>query len=90
MDGPEGSLQRGRDGLTRPVGRNQVNAFFQSTEYAIRAMTHLAQQRGDGYSLVREMSKKLDFPSASLVKVLQPLVRRGLVTAAAVDTGGSG
>jgi len=56
-----------------------VNTFSQSAEYAIRAMTHLAQQRGDGYCLVREMSEKLDIPSAFLVKVLQPLVGRGLV-----------
>jgi len=56
-----------------------VNAFSQSAEYAIRALTHLAQQRGEGYSLVRDMSALLGIPPAFLVKVLQPLVARGLI-----------
>ncbi len=56
-----------------------MNAFSHSAEYAIRALTHLAQQRGDGFSLVRDMSERLGIPAAFLVKVLRPLVGRGLI-----------
>lgn len=56
-----------------------MNAFSHSAEYAIRAMTYLGLQRGEAFSLVRDMSARLSIPPAFLVKVLQPLVARGFV-----------
>lgn len=51
----------------------------QTSEYAIRALTYLAQRHGQGYLLVRELGAALDLPVPYLAKVLQPLVGRGLL-----------
>ena len=48
-----------------------------SSEYAIRALTYLAQRQGDGYQLAREMAQRLGIPQPFLAKILGPLVGRG-------------
>ncbi len=65
-----------------------MNALSQSSEYALRALTYLAQQRGDGYCLVREIAEKLDIPPAFLVKIVQPLVARGILNSRRGRGGG--
>jgi Rrf2 family protein len=57
-----------------------LNPITRSSEYAIRALTFLAQQPADaGYVLVRDMARRLDIPAPFLGKILQPLVARELV-----------
>ena len=51
-----------------------------SSEYAIRALTHLAcQDDEESYCLVRQMAEHLAIPAPFLGKCLQPLVARGLL-----------
>jgi len=50
-----------------------------SSEYAIRAMTYLAQRPADTYCLARDMARALGIPAPFLGKVLQPLVTRGVL-----------
>ncbi len=59
-----------------------------SSEYAIRAMSYLAQRNTNGYCLVRDMSVELGIPAAFLGKVLQPLVARGLLHSQRGRNGG--
>lgn len=60
--------------------RQAVIALSRSSEYAIRALTFLAQQpSSDRFHLVREMAEQLGIPAAFLGKVLQPLVTRGVL-----------
>jgi Rrf2 family protein len=59
-----------------------------SSEYAIRALTYLAKQKGDGYHLAREMAELLGIPAPFLGKVLQPLVARGLLASQRGRSGG--
>lgn len=50
-----------------------------ASEYAIRALTFLAQQGGEEYHLARDMASNLGIPAPFLAKILQPLVRDGIV-----------
>ncbi len=59
-----------------------------SSEYGIRALTYLATQSGEEYHLARDMSERLGIPAHFLVKVLQPLVVRGLIQSQRGRTGG--
>lgn len=60
-----------------------------SSEYAIRALTYLAQREGDGrHYLARDMAEHLSIPAAFLGKVLQPLVTRGLLHSRRGRSGG--
>jgi len=56
-----------------------MQALSQASEYAIRALTYLAQHESEGFLLVRRMSAELNVPSAYLTKVLQPFVARGVL-----------
>lgn len=57
-----------------------LTPISRSSEYAIRALTYLAQpQHGAGYYLVRDMARELAIPAAFLGKILQPLVARGIL-----------
>ena len=57
-----------------------MNPISRSTEYAIRALTYLAQNQESGqYHLAREMAETLGMPAPFLGKILQPLVTRGLL-----------
>jgi len=58
-----------------------------SSEYAIRALTYLAQNR-DGFRLANEMAGALGIPAPFLGKVLQPLVSRGVLQSQRGRNGG--
>lgn len=59
-----------------------------SSEYAIRALTFLAQQEGEGFHLARDMARQLGIPAPFLGKVLQPLVARGILFSQRGRSGG--
>lgn len=60
-----------------------------SSEYAIRALTYLAQQKAcEEFCLVRDMSRSLGIPAPFLGKVLQPLVARGVLLSQRGRNGG--
>ncbi len=59
-----------------------------SSEYAIRALTHLARREDDSYCLARTMATELDIPAPFLGKCLQPLVSRGLLASQRGRNGG--
>ena len=60
-----------------------------SSDYAIRALTYLAQQGAEGgYSLAKDMAERLGVPPAFMAKVLQPLVTRGLIQSQRGRSGG--
>jgi Rrf2 family protein len=50
-----------------------------SSEYAIRALTYMAQHEAGTFHLAQEMARELSIPPAFLGKVLQPLVTRGIL-----------
>ena len=52
--------------------------FSQTVEYALRAMVHLAQQSPDQCT-TDQIAQEMQVPKAYLAKVLQLLVRAGLV-----------
>lgn len=57
-----------------------MNPITRSSEYAIRALTYLAQHASDpGYLLARDMAERLGIPAPFLGKLLQPLVAAGLL-----------
>ena len=58
-----------------------------SSEYAIRALTYLAQNR-EGFRLASEMAAALGIPAPFLGKVLQPLVSRGVLHSQRGRNGG--
>jgi Rrf2 family protein len=60
-----------------PLGRPSI--ISRASEYAIRALTFLAQDSGAHFHLAREMARGLGIPAPFLAKILQPLVRDGLV-----------
>ena len=57
-------------------------------EYAIRALTFMAQQPSGEYQLVRDMAAKLGIPAPFLAKILQPLVGGGFVFSQRGRSGG--
>ena len=60
-----------------------------ASEYAIRALTFLAQQdNASGFYLARDMAEKLGVPAPFLAKILQPLVTRGLIKSQRGRSGG--
>jgi Rrf2 family protein len=59
-----------------------------SSEYAIRAMTFMAQQNEPRFVLVRDMARRLGIPAPFLGKVLQPLVARGMLISQRGRNGG--
>jgi Rrf2 family protein len=66
-----------------------VNPISRSTEYAIRALTYLAQNQEDRrYYLARDMAEKLGMPAPFLGKILQPLVARGFLESQRGRNGG--
>lgn len=66
-----------------------VIPISRSSEYAIRALTYLAQRGDDqGYCLAREMAEILGIPAPFLGKCLQPLVARGLLASQRGRNGG--
>lgn len=66
-----------------------MNGISRSSEYAIRALTYLAQQDDDTtFHLAREMAEHLDIPAPFLGKILQPLVTRGILSSQRGRNGG--
>ncbi len=66
-----------------------MNPISRSTEYAIRALTYLAQHQADGaFHLARDMAEKLDIPAPFLGKILQPLVTREVLESQRGRNGG--
>ena len=59
-----------------------------SSEYAIRALTYLAQRPKVRLHLAREIAEELDLPAPFLGKVLQPLVAKGLIRSQRGRSGG--
>jgi len=57
-------------------------------EYALRAVTHIAQRGGDGPVLARDIAAAMDIPRPYLQRVLRELVRRGVLTSARGIGGG--
>ena len=59
-----------------------------SSEYAIRALTWLAQREDGQYHLARDMAEVLGIPAPFLGKVLQPLVTSGVLFSQRGRSGG--
>lgn len=59
-----------------------------SSEYAIRALTHLACHDDGRHRLARDMAERLGIPAPFLGKVLQPLVAKGLLHSQRGRSGG--
>ena len=57
-------------------------------DYALMAMKHLAQRSDRGSSSAREIAEQYDIPIELLAKVLQRLVRRGLLESHQGTRGG--
>lgn len=51
----------------------------QTSEYALRAMVHLARRGVDTYSGVKEIAAATDVPSNYLAKILQQLAKTGVL-----------
>jgi Rrf2 family protein len=58
------------------------------TDYALMAMKHLALHGDRGASSAREISEQYDIPAELMAKVLQRLVRRGLLLSHQGTRGG--
>ncbi|HED65386.1 MAG TPA: Rrf2 family transcriptional regulator [Planctomycetes bacterium] len=65
-----------------------VSPISRSSEYAIRALTHLAHLPPGKFSLAREMAEALSIPAPFLGKCLQPLVARGILSSQRGRNGG--
>lgn len=59
-----------------------------SSEYAIRALTHLASLNDGRHHLSRDLAEELGLPAPFLGKVLQPLVTRGVLHSQRGRSGG--
>jgi len=57
-------------------------------DYALIAMTHLAQRAGTGALSAREIAEEYTIPAELMAKVLQRLARRGLLTSQQGTRGG--
>ena len=62
--------------------------YSRSTEYAIRALVHLAQVPEGKYAMVKQIAAHENIPAHFLAKVLQQLVRKGLLRSSKGPTGG--
>lgn len=66
-----------------------LNMLYASgSEYAIRALTHLAQQPPGQLTLLSDIAEAQDLPPAFLGKILKELVRAGILRSARGPTGG--
>ncbi|MBK8699440.1 MAG: Rrf2 family transcriptional regulator [Saprospiraceae bacterium] len=63
--------------------------FSKSCEYAIKAVLFIAQRSALGFRCnLGEISKEIDSPVAFTAKILQELVRKGLISSLKGPTGG--
>lgn len=63
--------------------------FSKTCEYAIRAMIFIAQKTKEGERIgIKEIAKGIDSPEHFIAKILQDLVRKGMVQSAKGPNGG--
>lgn len=62
--------------------------YASGSEYAIRALTHLAQQPPGQLTLLSEIATAQDLPPAFLGKILKEFVRAGVLRSARGPNGG--
>lgn len=62
--------------------------YSRSTEYAIRALIHLAQVPEGQYAMVKQIAAEENIPAHFLAKILQQLVHKGLLRSSKGPTGG--
>ena len=62
--------------------------YSRSAEYAIRALVHLAQVPEGKYAMVKQIAAQENIPAHFLAKILQQLVRKGLLGSSKGPTGG--
>jgi Rrf2 family iron-sulfur cluster assembly transcriptional regulator len=62
--------------------------YSRSSEYAFRALTHLAAQPAGGYFMVKDIAKTEEIPTHFLAKILQQLARKGLLRSSKGPSGG--
>ncbi len=62
--------------------------YSRSTEYAIRAFVNLAQVPEGKYAMVKQIAAQENIPAHFLAKILQQLVRKGLLRSSKGPTGG--
>lgn len=62
--------------------------YSSGTEYAIRALTHLARRPAEWRTQLREISESEDIPQAFLGKILHDLVRAGILDSTRGPGGG--
>jgi Rrf2 family protein len=65
-----------------------VQPITNTSAYAIRALTYLAQHHREGLQLGSDMAVELGLPAQFLVKILQPLVAGGLLRSQRGRNGG--
>lgn len=62
--------------------------YSNTCEYAIRALTYLAERPPEERTMLSEIATAQDLPRAFLGKILKDLVRAGMLTSARGPTGG--
>ena len=62
--------------------------YSRSSEYAFRALTHLATQPAGVYSMVKDIARTEEIPAHFLAKILQQLARKGLLRSSKGPSGG--
>jgi Rrf2 family protein len=62
--------------------------YSRSSEYAIRALVHLAQVPDGKYVMVKNIAEQEDIPAYYLAKTLQQLTRKGLLRSCKGAKGG--
>ena len=62
--------------------------YSRSTEYAIRAFVNLARAPEGKYVMVKQIAEQEHIPAHFLAKILQQLVRKGLLRSSKGPTGG--
>lgn len=63
--------------------------FSKACEYGIRATIYIAQQSlNESRSSLKDISKEINSPEAFTAKILQMLVRKGIITSVKGATGG--
>lgn len=65
----------------------QNSMLSQTAEYALRAAVHIASHPGERQT-TRDIARAMDIPADYLAKVMQSLVRAGVVTAMRGKAGG--
>jgi Rrf2 family iron-sulfur cluster assembly transcriptional regulator len=62
--------------------------FSRESEYAIQTLLHLAEQPQDSYTYIRKIAAKLDIPFFYLSKILNKLVKAGILSSSRGMKGG--